>query len=362
MKFLFIVQGEGRGHMTQALALKNMLLKHNHTVVAALIGKSERRIIPDFFLSQINCPVITFESPNFVLDPKNKGLKLVKTFRINFGKSRIFIRNITKIDSHVKQFAPDVIINFYDLLGGLYSHFYKEKRAFKYVCIAHQLLMDHKDFIHPKGHLVEKVLLKINSTFTSAKADLRLALSFTHLHDCPQKKLFVVPPLLRNEVLESDILNNNFLLAYMVNDGYGEDIIEWHKQHPDLKVICFWDRKGMEDAYQPHDNLIFYQLNDTRFLKMMSECSGFVSTAGFESICEAMYFGKPVMMIPANNHYEQLCNSIDAVRAGAGIKGDTFNMSLLVNYFPKHKSIQPEFQRWVDGAEERFIKLLSFSN
>lgn len=30
MKFLFIVQGEGRGHLTQALTLEDMLLRNGH--------------------------------------------------------------------------------------------------------------------------------------------------------------------------------------------------------------------------------------------------------------------------------------------------------------------------------------------
>ena len=91
----------------------------------------------------------------------------------------------------------------------------------------------------------------------------------------------------------------------------------------------------------------------------MSRCSGFVSTAGFESICEAMFMGKPVMMVPTANHYEQLCNSIDAVKAGAGIRSDKFDMSLLVDYLPKHVSRQDEFRKWANEAEAKFLKLLT---
>lgn len=33
MRFLFIVQGEGRGHLTQALTLEDMLRRNGHEVV-----------------------------------------------------------------------------------------------------------------------------------------------------------------------------------------------------------------------------------------------------------------------------------------------------------------------------------------
>ena len=37
MKFLFIVQGEGRGHLTQAITLENVLLRSGHEVVEILV-------------------------------------------------------------------------------------------------------------------------------------------------------------------------------------------------------------------------------------------------------------------------------------------------------------------------------------
>ena len=49
MKFLFIVQGEGRGHFTQAITLEDMLLRNGHQVVEVLVGKSSSRTLPGFF-------------------------------------------------------------------------------------------------------------------------------------------------------------------------------------------------------------------------------------------------------------------------------------------------------------------------
>ncbi len=359
MKFVFIVQGEGRGHMTQAIALRNMLSKHGHTVCAALIGKSERREIPAFFIQKIQVPVIGFQSPNFVLDPQNKGLKLADTLISNILNYQKYLRNLQDIDKVVAEHKPDVVINFYDLLAGMYSFFYKRKRNFKYVCVGHQFLLEHPDFPFPSGHMMERFLLNINTSISSAKADLKLALSFIGMQDLLHKKLFVVPPLLRQEVIDIKTKKEDFILGYVVNDGYGEEIIDWHLKNMHISMVCFWDRKGAELEYRPHDNIVFHKLDDVKFLDHMSKCSGFVSSAGFESICEAMYMGKPVMMVPTANHYEQLCNSIDAVKAGAGIRSDRFEMSLLVNYLLKHQSKETEFQEWANEAENKFLKLLT---
>ena len=65
MKFLFIVQGEGRGHLTQALALEEILRKGGHEVVETLVGKSNSRQLPGFFNRNMKAPIRRFDSPNF---------------------------------------------------------------------------------------------------------------------------------------------------------------------------------------------------------------------------------------------------------------------------------------------------------
>ena len=37
MKFLFIVQGEGRGHLTQAITLEEILRRNGHEVVVKVV-------------------------------------------------------------------------------------------------------------------------------------------------------------------------------------------------------------------------------------------------------------------------------------------------------------------------------------
>ena len=48
MKILFIVQGEGRGHLTQAISMEKLLRSNGHEVVEVLVGKSESRRFRDF--------------------------------------------------------------------------------------------------------------------------------------------------------------------------------------------------------------------------------------------------------------------------------------------------------------------------
>ena len=57
---------------------------------------------------------------------------------------------------------------------------------------------------------------------------------------------------------------------------------------------------------QVRENLVFHQLDDVAFLDAMSRCRGLMCTAGFESVCEAMYLGKPVYMMPAGRQHKMV--------------------------------------------------------
>lgn len=359
MKFIFIVQGEGRGHSTQAIALQEILIRNGHEICAVLIGQSKRRETPAFVIDKIKAPIIGFQSPNFVLDQENKGLEIRKSFLANLLQTRTYLTSLKTIGKVVKEHQPDVIINFYDLLAGIYSAFYKQKRGFRFVSISHHFVFQHPEFEFPKEHLIHNFLLNQLSKITSAKSDVKLALSFVPMKNVPEQRLVVVPPLLRNEVHKLQAEDLGFILTYIVNDGYAEEIMAWHEKNTHVKVVCFWDRKEVNNDFSPHQNLVFKQLDDVDFLEHLRTCSGYASTAGFESICEAMYFGKPVMMVPTGHHFEQLCNAIDAEKAGAGIRNDEFDVSILTNYLPKYINKTTEFQLWASQAEVRILDLIA---
>jgi hypothetical protein len=105
-----------------------------------------------------------------------------------------------------------------------------------------------------------------------------------------------------------------------------------HEVFKNQKIEAFWDKKGVPDFFQPLPNVIFHKVNDILFLEKMSQCMALMTTAGFESVCEAMYLGKPVMMVPVGGQYEQNCNALDAKISGAGIIGKSFDFKLLYDY------------------------------
>ena len=323
---ILAVQSEGRGHMTQAIAVKDMLNKLNMEVCCVIVSSNNRREIPDFFKQKFDVPIVSLESPHFVTGTDNKAIRIGSTAWKNTFKIGSYYRSIKIIHKLISFHKADLIINFYEPLIGLYRLFYKP--SCKILSIAHQYVYLHPAFRFPAGNWLQRQALIQYSRLTSIKSDMILAISQYDLPRSKNKNLIVIPPLLRNELFGLQAQDKNFILVYLVNSGYMSDILRWHKNNPGSKLHCFTDCKQVKVVYSGEwivdETLIFDSLNDKKF-DMMASCSGMATTAGFESVCEAMYLCKPLLVVPVEGHFEQYCNARDTQQTGAGIHSGQFN-------------------------------------
>ena len=356
MKVLFIVQGEGRGHLTQAISFRQILHSAGHEVATVLVGKAEGREIPTFFTEQIHSPVFSFFSPSLFYNGNKGSICVGRTIRTHLLRSATYTASLRTIHKQVQAIQPDLIVNFYEILGGLYKFAYRSRVPM--VCVAHQYLLLHPQFPFPKNSWLSRQIVNINSRLTALGAEQKLALSFRRFKSETQYGLTVVPPLLRREIRELEPTNENFVLVYMTHPSLSRQIVAWHEQHSQLPLHCFWDNPEAPEEQRVDDTLTFHRLNGPKYLRMMASCRALVTTAGFESVCEAMYLGKPVLMVPVQKHFEQACNAVDGVLSGAGASSRTFDLSVLFDFLPYFQSPKEEFQAWCQESDRLFVKHL----
>ena len=359
LRILFTIQGEGRGHLTQAIALADILRRSGHEVVGVLVGKSHSRALPAFFYQKINASVTIYEAPSLIFNKAKKQIAKIKTVlhNIQIKKVMYYGDSLELINRHIKENQPDMLINFYEILPGFAQLRYRIETPF--VNIGHQFLLNHPEYGHGKEEGQSHTLLRLHATLSRLGATKTLALSFYPMKSFPREHISVVPPLLRREVLELKPTTGDYILGYMLNQGYENEVRAWHKKYPDVRLHFFWDKQDAPETLVVDDTFTLHRINDELFLHYMAGCKGYITTAGFESVCEAMYLNKPVMMIPA--HIEQEINAADAESIGGGITADSFDLSLLLDYIEK-KQTHPEdfaFREWVRSAEEVFINHLT---
>ena len=356
MRVLFLVQGEGRGHLTQAISLAQILWAAGHTVVGALVGVTQGRPVPAFFVEAFEEPIEPVNSPGLVYSPKTNELLMLKTMIATMRQGPTFAKSIRQVRDAIERKKPDLVVNFYELLGGLTYARYRPNVPM--ICVAHQYLAFHPSFQFPARKWLARWAFLGNSWLTSLGATERLALSFDALPHVPNKRVRVVPPLLRSEITSREPGTGNYWLAYLTQPGLATRLLEAHRQHPDVPLRFFNPATTVSNEIID-DTLTCHQIDGQRFIEVMQYCRAVVTTAGFESVCEAFYLGKPVLMMPQPNHYEQLCNALDGQRAGVGIASDSLDFDALLDYLPHHDFRRNEhFRAWQQQCGRVFTEAI----
>jgi uncharacterized protein (TIGR00661 family) len=356
---VFTVQGEGRGHLSQALALKELLEEAGHQVVGLLVGRSETRALPAYFAQRMGLEPFFFPSPTTIPGRDRQGVSIRRTTTHTLRRLPAFRAARASIRAHVEALDPDLVVNFYDALAGVALRRLSGPRGrLPMVAIGHQYLLGHSDAPRPPFRPLQLLTFRLLNRLSAPGGVPRLALSFRDLPDGPGTHSRVIPPLLRRRILDATPEPGRHLLVYVLNDGYGDVIDRWHARNPEVRIHAFWDRKGAPEEDTVRPGLTFHRLSDTRFLEKMCSCRGFVGTAGFESVAEALWLGKPVMVVPTGNQVEQAWNAREAEAAGAGMAADAFDLTPFLAFLEGHQPPTEAYRAWVREGRVRTLALL----
>jgi len=327
MNYLFIIQGEGRGHLSQAIALKELLEKEGQFVKKAFIGSSPQREIPAYAKEVFGESLLHFRSPNFLKTHDKRGIKPGLSILSNFLLLPVFIHSIFILRREIRKKEYDRIVNFYDMIGGLASALSFSKKDT--ISISHHYFLGSSFFDLPKGHFLSKFFLKLHSAICALGSSEIRALSFdSHINNV-NGRLRIVPPLLREDLFKLEVTREGFILVYLLNSGWINEIKKLAESYPDISLKIFMDSKPDLKSLSP--NMLLFRIDQEAFLRELSKCNSLITTAGFESQCEAAFLGKIVYTLPSKNHFEQKCNAIDGYRSGVSLPLEDFDPYLKIN-------------------------------
>jgi uncharacterized protein (TIGR00661 family) len=339
--------------MTQAIAVKEMAGAAGHQVVAVTLGASAQRPMPEYFASAMKIPVRPLPTLEFKYK-NNRSVSNIATLLGAFGRLPKYVRILRQLDEIVRESQPDVILNFFEPMAAFYA-ITRRKRP-PMVAIGHQFMFQHPGYVRTPELWKQLFSMKIYTRLLGARAT-KLALSLYAAPDLPAKKIFVGPPILRKQLFSLvSNPNGDFVLVYLLNHGYAEQIIRWSEANPKTRLHCFYDRPDAPPEFQHSPSLTFHKLDGEKFLRLMAECRHFVCTAGFESVSEAAWLGKPLFLVPVENHVEQEVNAIDAQQFGLGLAEKSFNLDRLAE-LPDRLPTE-KFHEWMGCAAPKLFQAI----
>jgi uncharacterized protein (TIGR00661 family) len=364
LEVVFVVQGEGRGHMTQALALRSFLRDAGHEVAEVLVGCSPHRPIPSYFTDGMGAPVHRFEAPVQLSGRDGRGLSMRRTITDAVKRSPAFVRSLMAIAERTAE--ADVVINLLDLLGGVSRTLFPSDVPA--LAIAHNYVFLHPRLQDAPGPARVRNMVMAYARATAAGADRKIALSFTELPARPDHRLVVAPPLLRPGLDELVVEDRGYLLAYALNPGYARTLAEWQRESGGVEVHCYVEggegalagmagpSRGPEPAEEHAEGFHVHDLDAEAFLRHLAGCRAYVGSAGFESVCEAHYLGKPVLAVPTAGQFEQELNAWDAERCGVARAGGYDDLDdFWAEPTAPSRETTDAFRAWVRRAPELLV-------
>ena len=293
-------------------------------------------------------PTLEFKYKN------NRAVSNTATLLAVLGNLPKYFGYIRQLDAVVRETQPDIILNFFEPITAFYT-LTRWKRP-PVVAIGHQFMFQHPDYVRTPQLWKQLLSMRLYTWLLGARAT-KLALSLYEAPDLPGKRIIVGPPILRKQLFSLTANpNGDFTLVYLLNHGYAEQIIAWSAKNPQTKLHCFYDKPGAPAEFQQSPSLTFHKLDGEKFLKMMAACRHVVCTAGFESVSEAAWLGKPLFLVPVENHVEQQVNAIDAQQFGIGIAEKSFNLDRLAE-LPDRLPTE-KFRAWLDRAPEKLFQAI----
>lgn len=350
---MFTVQGDGRGHMTQAIAAAQTLEAQGHEVVAVTVGVNPGRTVPEFFRHAFEGVLTPLASPGFSLHA-GRGVATLATLRQAIAGLRCYRRSLATIGDLIERVQPDLIVNFLEPLMGLFN--LVRPHAVPVISVGHHFMLGHPDFVRLRRFALQQWTMRQYVRLAGARST-KVALSFYPAASLPEQQVVVCPPLLRRDLFDlPQDAPGRFLLAYVLNQGYAEDILRWHAAHPEAEIHCFCEKPKVEPVWRHDATLSFHKLDGAKFLRMMAQSRGVACTAGFESLNEAAWLGKPLLVVPVENHVEQHLNALDAEKAGLAVAATRFDLTPLLHGGRNHSLAA--YRAWVRRAAPSFLSVI----
>jgi uncharacterized protein (TIGR00661 family) len=334
--------------MSQSMALLEYLEEAGHRVEAVFVGCSSRAPVPDYYRECFRGRMHCIQSPCLIRSHNRKGILVGRTILHNLSRLFLYLGEVGRIREKIRDIRPDIVFNFYDPVGALALR--KTDPEIVRIGIGHHFFLHLDGYRCNGGPVIHRWLLKLLTGVIMRSCDRVLALSLRETEG--NGRIEVIPPLIRREFRETRHTPGEKYLVYLLAEGYAYDLLIMARADPGFRADVF---TAAVPAIDMPPGLQVHSPDDAGFRQKMASCRGLIATSGFDTVAEAAYLGIPMIVVPLRNHFEQLCNSMDAERVGFG-----HAVKQLVPGVEKgmKKYDNRRYRQWVDSAGEKIPGIL----
>lgn len=347
-RLLLALQSQYSGHLSRGLVYCDLLAPHFDLHIVT-VGRTPapwfepalRKLLPDVSLQSLPGP--------YMVEDRRGGVSFTKTTSRYLADLPKHGRRLHDVRALLDDVRPDLVLSDFEAFVAGEAL----RRKLPLITID-----GHRRFLlrscpRPSVGLARLRIyagFRLAMTLMHRRGGLDLALSLLPGMERAPGEAVILPPLLRREVYDTAAQDGEYLLIYHNSGGMRDDILrQCGKEIP--AIVYGYHRDETVGRVR------FKRSDAQEFLHDLAGCRAYASRAGFESVAEALYFGKPCYLVPQSGQFEQLLNAQHAAKLGA-VSASRFD------YRTAYENRQrPDVDReWMRTAREKFVaEVLQFA-
>jgi uncharacterized protein (TIGR00661 family) len=281
MKIGLACNGEGFGHVSRAVAFYEALKDRYEIVIFAPHTVHE-------FLSRKAPGARVHEVPHMHLAKIADRIDYFRTFRENLPTFLTLRTKIVRMSHLLRREGIQALVNDYEPFTAIAA-----KRIGTPV-----LQFNHPGIVVISPSMaLDALAIKIGARFMMPAFDKRMFVSFYNGD---------VGPMIRRELAEAPLSSGDYYVVSL-KESYRRPVLKRLKQ---LGI----------------SNYRLFPNPDDDYVSAVAGCRAIITSAGHQTLSEAMYMKKPVFALPQRGQYEQRLNAQMLVAAGWGSFGSIRNL------------------------------------
>ena len=302
MKILYGVTGEGMGHAIRSRVILEHLMGHGHEVEIMVSGRAAD------FLSKHFADVNKIHGLHLIAE--DNRVRRGKTLWSNFLAGLTGVpQNIAAYFQLIEEFEPEVVISDFES----WTYCYAKAHHLPILSVDNMQAINRCEHA-PEILAGEQIEFELVKAFVKSKlpyCDHYIVSSFARPR-VRKPDTTLVPPILRQEILDAQVCEGNHVLVYQSGRSFDEPL----EQLAALGIEC--RVYGANREISEVGCLKFRPFSERGFIDDLCSAKAVVASAGFTLMGEAIYLAKPMLAIPIDNQFEQLLNGRYLEQEGYG--------------------------------------------
>lgn len=304
-RILYGIHGTGHGHAMRGLTIARRLRGHDFLFVA---DDDALHVLGDEFPVE-RVPNLGTVFRNYQVDLAATAAKALPLLL----RREEYVRRVLDIAA---KFRPDVCITDLEYFVPRAA----ERLGLPCLTLGHQHVLTccrHKNL--PPRMWWDYMVQGLTPRLLFRPTRDNLIVSFYAPPVSPRYHARVVPPILRDQVIDRAPRDDGHVLVYQSNSTH-EALVEFLRRSTERACYVF----GYHRAEGREGNVIFMKKSEQGFLDLLEGCAYVVQGGGHTLMTESLHLGKPILTLPLKAMIEQRFNALYVERLGYGMQADMF--------------------------------------